>query len=422
MDILFAPKKIKEVNIIASKSFVHRTMIALALSKGYGELMVGTVSKDMQATANVLNALGYSVRTENNKIIVMPENIHVDKPSINCGESGSTARFMISVAAALYDEYFITGEGSLLNRPFKELIDCLKEKGIEFDSDNMLPFNVKGSLIPGTYTIPGNISSQYITGLLLALPLLREQSYIKVLPPVESVDYIEITLSVLNDFGINITKENLPDGGIIYSIPSDCRYIAPRKVSAEGDWSNAAFFLTMGALLEEGIMVKGLNPYSLQGDRQIVEILKQFGAIVNVSDDCVLVKKGKLQAVELDISPIPDLAPVICVLACFAEGETILRNAERLRIKESDRILSTKQLVEKTGGLLRTEERDGHTDIYVKATERPDNNKQIVIDSFNDHRIVMSAAVAALGLNRPVLIKSAEAVNKSYPGFFDVFN
>ncbi len=384
----------------ASKSVAHRMLICAALAKGKSIIELNKTSDDIEATAGCLRSLGVIIEKNGNSWSVTPPEAFPDKAELDCGESGSTLRFMLPVVSALGVEATFICQGRLPSRPIAPLLDEMKLHGVSCGSE--FPLHVSGRLKGGKFTIAGNISSQFITGLLLALPLCEEDSEIEVLPPVESKPYINITTKILSAFGADI-EEN----GNIYKIRhSDLKSGAFR---VEGDWSNAAFLLALGA------EVYGLDPDSAQGDKKILDIFRSFGAEVSEENGSVRVSLADLHGAEIDASDIPDLVPVICAIAATAEGTTKIFNASRLRLKESDRIRSTAEMVNSLGG-----------DAYETDDGIIINGKKTLsggtVDSFNDHRIVMSAAVASQKCEGCVIINDAQAVNKSYPEFFEDFN
>ena len=284
---------------------------------------------------------------------------------------------------------------------------CIEENGAEIEYNGILPLTTRGGMKSGKYKIPGNISSQFISGLIFALPLLSGDSIIEISGKIESLPYIEMTLDSVKKFGIRAEfSENT------IKIPGGQKYTSPGRLTVEGDWSNAAFWLCLGALSEKGITCHGIKKDSIQGDREIVNILKRFGAEVNQDEESVTVRKGKLSGISIDAVAIPDLAPIITVVASVSEGETVIYNAERLRIKESDRIESTVAMLKNLGGESYPTE-DG---IRVIGKEKLSGGK---VDSFNDHRIAMSAAISAAVCSGAVTIMGAEAANKSYGDFFE---
>lgn len=401
----------------SSKSQAHRMLITAALSKSAGKLIVNGISKDISATIKCLNAMGADIRiTENgsgsSEISVRPIIKTVDRSGMSamykpllCGESGSTLRFLIPIAGALGIDVVFHMEGRLSERPLGALTDALSAHGMSFMQDGKYLY-CRGSLTSGTFTIPGNISSQYISGLIMALPLLKGNSVINITGSIESGDYIAMTVAAVESAGIKIKKEEN-----IYHIEGDQCYNVTGTRIVEKDWSSAAFPLCMGAFSEKGMTVPGLNLSSIQGDKEILNILKGFGA--EVSGECtVTVKKGPLKGQVIDASRIPDLVPVISAVAAGAKGETRIIHAERLRLKESDRIATTVSMLRSIGADAE-ETADG---ILIRGKDRLPGG---TVDSFNDHRIAMSAAVAAGICLSDVTVLGAECTDKSFPGFWE---
>ncbi len=378
-----------------SKSDVHRAIICAALSGGRCTISPVALSNDIKATIGCVEALGAKTEIVNDVLTVDGTDIFKNKSAVlDCTESGSTLRFLIPIAAAGGVEAEFRGSGSLVTRPIGLYSEILPK--------------ISGQLKSGIYRVPGDISSQFISGLLFALPLLRGDSDIVLTSPIQSAGYINMTIRTMEKFGIevDVTDTGWHVRGSQHSIPSDYR--------TDGDWSQAAFYLVSGAVNGE-ITVNNLNTDSKQGDRKIAELLREFGAEVIQEADSVTVKKSGMKAIEINASQIPDLVPALAVCAAFAEGTTKITNAERLRIKESDRLKSTAALINSLGG---------------EAVELPDGleitgGKSLIggtAKAFNDHRIVMSAAVCAAGSQNPIICTDALSVNKSYPLFFEDYN
>ena len=370
---------------IASKSMAHRLLICAALAKTPTEVVCPTTSKDIEATRACLAAMQ-------------------EGTPLPCGESGSTLRFLLPVVAALGLETEFYMEGRLPDRPLAPLDAELTKHGAVLQKDGAV-LRVSGQLLPGDYILPGNVSSQYISGLLFALPLLDKPSTLTVTGTIESKPYIEMTLDALRQFGIHIIIEEN-----VYRIPS-CTYKSPGEAYVEGDWSNAAFWLCAGAV-SKPVTVTGLDKDSLQGDKAVFEILKQFGARCDRTDDAFTVSPAPLRAIDIDAAAIPDLVPILSVVASAAEGTTRIYNAGRLRLKESDRIETVCRLLRDLGG--QVEETDDGLTIHGGKPLQGGT-----VDSCNDHRIAMSAAIASTLCQDTVTILGAEAVNKSYPHFWD---
>ena len=398
------------VSAIPSKSDVHRALICDALADRQSRVNFSATSEDINATVSCLNSLGAKITVDGLGADVIPIGKNLNKnATLDCGESGSTIRFMIPVAAALGADSLFIGRGRLAQRPLEPLATVMKQNGCSFSKQGEFPLLVSGRLKSAEFQIEGNVSSQFITGLLFALPLIGGGK-IKILPPVESKKYIDMTVRTMGEFGVNVSVE-----GTTYSVESSSQYSVKKDVySSDGDWSNAAFFLSAAAIKGE---VRYLNVFknSLQGDKEIVNLLSRFGADVKWEEDSVFVKSKELHGIDIDASQIPDLVPILSVVASFAKGETKIYNAGRLRIKESDRLSAVATALNTLGAEV-TEHEDG---LMIKG--KPDLCLNGCVDSFNDHRMVMSCAVAALCSGGDVEVKNAQAVNKSYPSFFDDF-
>lgn len=397
------------VQIIASKSCAHRLIILASLNDKSVDILCNSTSKDIEATVRCMTALGAVIDCREHGILHVEPIKAVPKQhcELDCGESGSTLRFLLPVVGALGAEVSFIMHGRLGERPLAPLDALLMRHGMSiYKKDNTL--YCSGKLSAGEYDIAGNVSSQYISGLLLALPLLDGNSTLRVTDKLESSAYVDITLSALRLANAAVSADDMQHysirGGVGFSLASD--------LMVEGDWSNAAFFLCMGALSKGGITVHGLNADSCQGDRKIVDILSEMGAEITVSGDSVTVKRSMLKPVTVDASPIPDLIPTICALASAAEGDTNIINAARLRLKESDRLTSTASMLRSLGVRV-TELSDS---LIVHGTGRLHGGS---VDSYNDHRIAMAAAIAACAADGDVTICGSECVNKSYPTFFE---
>lgn len=388
MDIKIEPCKLHgEIEAVSSKSHVHRLLISAFLSGSECRVNFSGFSNDINATLSCLSALGARFEVDLNGVSFSGRN-NASSPTLNSGESGSTFRFMLPIATALFDNVTFVGEGRLPNRPHLPLQKALTDNGVSFSKEQM-PYTTNGTLKSGTYIIPGNISSQFVTGLLFALPLLQGDSQIVLTTPLESKAYVALTLSVLSQFGIEIdTRENG------YYVKGGQKYITPEIIDAEGDWSNASYFLALTRLGSD-VRVTGLCSDSLQGDKRIVEYLCNFDAD------------------EVDVSETPDLFPTLAVVAASKKGVTRLVGARRLRMKESDRIVTTLNMLKSLGGNVR--ELDDGLEIVGGSLRGG------IVDGAGDHRIVMSAAIAATVCQGEVIVKNAEAVEKSYPAFFEDF-
>ena len=395
------------VKIPASKSMAHRLLIAAALGKDSKILHFDGFSNDIGATIVCLRALGAEI-TElgGGSWRVTPVGPVSDAEcSLFCGESGSTLRFLLPIVGVLGANAVFHMEGRLPERPLEPLRTILCEHGMKIEKTGDL-LACGGKLSGETFEIPGNVSSQYVTGLLAALPLLPGSSTLRVTGNVESAAYIAMTEQVLRMAGIRFEKV-----GWEYSISGGQMYDLPERVEVEGDWSNAAFFLCMGALSPAGVCVEGLHRDSAQGDRAVLDILREMGAEVTAEEETVTVRRGTLRSVTIDARPIPDLIPVLSVLAALAEGETVIEHAGRLRLKESDRLASTAAMLSALGGQV-TELPEG---LRIHGVSQLAGG---TVEACNDHRIAMAAAVAAGGCRGNVIVRGSECVNKSYPDFW----
>jgi len=289
------------------------------------------------------------------------------------------------------------------------LIEAMTSHNVSFAYQNTMPFSISGKLTGGDIHIAGNISSQYVTGLLFAAPLLQEDTRIHLTTALTSRFYVDMTVMMMRDFGIVIRETE--DGWLI---PGRQKYCAKEVYPVECDYSNAAFALTAGAIGMAPVVVSGLNPASTQGDRAILSLLSQFGACVEtLPDGAVKVSPRPMKAIDIDAEDIPDLVPILCVAANCAEGETVIRHVGRLRYKESDRLAAMADCLTRLGGSVRVTE----DEICITGTPLRGGR----VSGYNDHRIVMSMAVAALRASDPIAIEEYTAVNKSYPDFFSVY-
>lgn len=414
----------KSVVAPKSKSYEHRILICELLSKlgeagrleVQGELKETSeqgktaprLSEDIMATKDCTSKIQLSLKDGRSEVV------------LDCNQSGSTLRFLLPIVCALGLKARFLMRGRLGKRPMDELINELKAHGSNIDRENDT-ICTSGKLEHGIFKLPGDISSQYISGLLMALPLLEGDSEICVRNPLVSAGYIDMTLDVMRKFSIAVSEES-SGSEYIYRIKGGQRYIMPEKYIVEGDWSNSAFWFAVGVLGDETLAIDGLNPNSLQGDRRIFDILREMGADVRaVMDNDKTVFEAyplgdkALKAIALDAENIPDLVPLIAILACFTDGKSKITGIKRLRLKESDRLLAIEELIDGLGGSIKT--REDVIEISGLGTGAMLRGGEV--RCFDDHRIVMSAATSSLRCREDVLIDNAFAVNKSYLGFFD---
>ena len=395
------------VTVPGSKSRAHRLFLAAALGRTPVQLTCRGLSGDLLATLSCLEALGAQVESvKGDCFTLIPLSAPpAGKILLPCGESGTTLRFLLPLVGALGAEAVFQRRGRLPRRPLEPLLAELKRHGmtIRAQGDDLF---VKGQLTPGDYALPGHISSQFISGLLLALPLLPGHSTLTLTSPPQSAPYIALTEQVLRQGGVKLHR-----GENAYTIPGGQGYALPSPQVVEGDWSAAAPFLSIGALRSAGVTVTGLTLPSLQGDSVLPALLEKMGAEVETSPQSVTVRAGTLRAITVDAGPIPDLIPPLCALCAVARGESRIRNARRLRDKESDRLQGVAELLNGLGGKLTV---DGD-DLRIFGVPRLQGG---TADPQRDHRLAMTAAVAASACAGPVTVLDSDCVQKSYPAFW----
>ena len=406
MELTLSPRPIGgTVASIASKSQAHRLLICAALAWQSTKIICAESSADIDATIRCLAALGADFSRRDGTITVYPMELPRGDRELDCGESGSTLRFLLPVVGALGVGATFRLHGRLAERPLSPLWEEMERHGCRLSRPTPDTLRCEGRLSGGTYQIAGDVSSQFISGLLFALPLTGEESDIMLTSKAESAGYIALTVHALRQFGI--AAEQTASG---WHIPSGSFYASCGKAAVEGDWSNAAFWLCAGAI-SRPVTVTGLNPDSLQADRQITEILRRFGAEVRSDESGVHVAPSALHAIEIDARNIPDLVPPIAAVAACARGTTTIFGAERLRIKESDRLKSVADALRAVGGQVEITP-DG---LQITGCSLHGGT----IDSSNDHRIAMLAGILSSVCSQPITLTGAEAVRKSYPSFWE---
>ena len=387
MDLTIHPHVLQgEITIIPSKSLAHRILICAAFADAPTQIICPETSRDMDATADCLRALSADITYTGIGYTVNPIHNLPETAVLNCRDSGSTLRFLLPVVGALGVETTFVMDGRLPQRPLSPLWEEMGRMGCSLSRPAENTILCRGKLMTGEYTIAGNISSQYITGLLLALCLLQEKSKLTITGKVESLPYIELTRQVLAQFGAD------PDH------PGTAHFHSPKKITVEGDWSNGAFFLAAKHLHpKEALAIHGLNDTSLQGDRAAAFWIPQLRR-----NHCTI-----------DASDIPDLVPIFSVVAAVNYG-AVFTNIHRLRLKESDRVESTVALLKNLGGNAYATE----DTLHVMGTGLTGG----LVDAMNDHRIAMSAAIASIACKEDVTIRGADCVQKSYPKFWEEFS
>ncbi len=402
------------VSVLSSKSELHRLIFCACLSDKSTVIKHNHgLSKDIRATISCFESLGAKISFDDNKIVInkpldfdyISKELSPDTV-IFCSESGSTARFLLPLLSLVCKNGAVMdGEGKLPTRPFSDLCNCLSQKGASFSSHTM-PIRIENCIKPeGEFLISGNISSQYLSGLLFILPFC-ENAKITLTTPLESSGYVDMTISAMAKFGVKVTESNgtyTCSGS--YSSPCDELY-------AGGDWSNAAFFMCGAG--EKGICLSGMDPQSLQPDKAISDILAGCGMTIWDNSDGICIRRDKnILPFDVDAGETPDIVPILCVFAASICGKSVIRNIRRLRFKESDRVTSACALISSLGGNIYADENN----IYIEGKGTLDGG---TADSFNDHRIAMSAAIAAGFCKNDVTICGADAVTKSYPDFFEI--
>ena len=376
MDITITPRKLRgSITAIPSKSQAHRLLICSAFADGPTKLICPDTNRDIEATADCLNALGAKITRTADGYLAEPITQVPETAVLNVCESGSTLRFMLPIAGALGVDATFRMAGRLPQRPLSPLWEEMERMGCSLSRPSENTIRCRGKLQPGDYSIDGSVSSQFITGLLFALSIIPGISWLRITGKIESKPYITMTNKAMALF-------DAPD------------YHSPGEIIVEGDWSNGAFWLTAKALGND-VQVLNLNPDSPQGDRAAAPLLKQLAENITV-----------------DASDIPDLVPILSVMAGTNQG-AVFTNIQRLRIKESDRVASTIAMIEALGG--KASETGGHLVVWGTGFTGG------TVDAQNDHRIAMAAAIAATVCTEPVTILGAEAVNKSYPKFWEEY-
>lgn len=407
VEIIPTPLK-GSIDMPPSKSFCHRAIIAAALAKGHSTINNIVHSEDILATIDAVQAFGAVVSLEENKAFIKGTDFsRISSNTIDCRESGSTLRFTIPLGLLTNEPIKYIGSGNLSSRPIDPYINIFKEQGIEY-SATKLPITIKGMLKPGEYELNGNISSQFITGLMFALPMLNDDSLIRVTTPLESKTYIDLTIDTLKSFGINIENENHKS---FYIEGKQC--YTPTEYSVEGDYSQAAFWIAAG-LLGDSVKCLNLNPSSKQADKAFIDILYNAGAKIEISKDSVTAIKSTLRAFEADVSQYPDIAPILAVMAAVSDGTSRITGASRLRIKECDRLKAISTELNKLGAKVF----EGEDSLVINGVETLDGG---MVDSWGDHRIAMALSIASIKCTTPLIIRNSSVVAKSYPVFFKDF-
>lgn len=391
-----------------SKSMAHRSFLAAALTNGTSTISNLVYSQDMEATLGALPLLGAKVERLESSVKITGNNGIFPPVSqvVDCIESGSTLRFLIPLFTHASTPVTFTGRGRLMQRPQEVYANLFKEKDLSFSQSGQ-ELTIDGSFTGGNFTLDGSVSSQFITGLLFTLPLLKQDSTLHITEPFESRSYVELTRQVLHDFGVETTWQDENTLQI-----SGNQTFQAKDYEVEGDCSQAAFWAVLGALTGD-ISIDGIRPDTLQGDRVIFKILEQANAKFTYENGTYSYQKSDLIGTEIDLADCPDLGPILMILGLFSKGETTITNAGRLRVKESDRIAAMESEIKKLGGSISVK---GDTITLTSSTLNPSHD----LISHNDHRIAMAMSVATVAAGMTTQLADAQAVEKSYPDFFDV--
>ncbi|GAB6109017.1 3-phosphoshikimate 1-carboxyvinyltransferase [Fusibacter bizertensis] len=413
MNVTIKPNHLEgEIVIPPSKSISHRAVIAASMANGYSKLENIVLSQDIRATCDAMQDFGVNVNNYPNRVDIISDG-HLRAPihPIECNESGSTLRFLVPFGGLVDKPVVFRGKPTLMSRPLSPYFEIFNKQGIRYEYRAKMPLLVEGELKPGLYEVPGDVSSQFITGLMFALASLKEDSQIVVTSPLESRQYVDITMDVLKTFGVEIDNHNYES----FTIKGG-QHFMPHNFRVEGDYSQAAFWIVAG-LLDGDLTLQDLNTLSLQGDKAILDICKSMGGTIieeTAQTTKLHIRKSDTHGIIIDGSQCPDIVPVLAVLAALSVGETRIINASRLRIKESDRLKAIATELSKLGAII--EEVEDGLIIQGQPTL-----KGGVVDSWNDHRIAMSLAVASLRCEGDVVITGSNAIDKSYPHFFQEF-
>lgn len=387
----------------SSKSLAHRDIILAALTGGQAEIKLNNFCEDIEVTVEALKNLGFNVG-KNNDSYLLKEREKIKKGKIDFKESGSSLRFILPLANYFAKEVYCSAGSYLSKRPIKELLDQLRANNFFISSDK-LPFELRGEFIGGEFSFPGNITSQYISGILMAAAKVNKLTKIIVKGPLQSRPYVDLTVDELKKFGTDVQG-----GENFYKIRGGKLKI-PETINIEGDWTNAAIFICAN-FMGSNIKISNLKIDSIQGDKKILEIVKAMGSKVFFENGILTNTGGYEKEMEIDISDIPDLGPVLAVILASSEKKSRLIKASRLRLKESDRVESISEMINNLGARAKI---SGDT---LEISGRIVGGK---VNSFNDHRIVMAAILASTFAKENIIIEGAEAVEKSYKKFFEDF-
>ncbi|MCD8028002.1 MAG: 3-phosphoshikimate 1-carboxyvinyltransferase [Erysipelotrichaceae bacterium] len=411
MAIVITPQQLSgTVTVPPSKSMAHRAIICASLAKGMSTITNIEYSKDIIATISAMKALGTTIIEKQDSLIIDGSTTYTNHQcEIDCFESGSTLRFMIPVSLVHHNNVHFMGAKRLGERPLNGFYDIFDKQGITYSYKNhVLDLDIDGQLSSDIFEIPGDVSSQFISGLLFALPLLEKDSKIIITSPLESKGYIDLTLQMLNQFNIHVINHDYQE----LIIPGHQEYVS-HDYRVEADFSQAAFYLVAGALKND-IVLKDLNLDSRQGDKVVIDFLEKMGGKLIEKENGYQMTCDRLHGIVIDGSQCPDIIPIMAIACCFAQGTTLIENIGRLRIKECDRLKATVEVIHALGG--NAKEYEDSMEIIGCS-----HLKGGAVSSYNDHRMAMMEAIASSRCQRSVVIDNKDCVAKSYPSFWDDF-
>lgn len=409
--IALYPRKLQgQIRIPPSKSMAHRAIICASLARGRSVIKNIEYSKDIEATISAMKELGTMIFKHDDYLEIDGTTTFMkNQCEFDCQESGSTLRFMIPISIVGEANVHFIGKGRLGQRPLDIYYKIFDKQNISYlYRENVLDLYIRGHLKAGVFEIPGDVSSQFISGLLFALPLMDRDSRIVMTSPLQSKGYIDLTLQMLRQYGVfvinNDYKELLIPGNQMYK---------PCDYEVEGDFSQAAFYMVAGALGNQ-IVMEGLNLSSKQGDREIIDILKRMGCQLIEMDKGYQIVSNILSATHIDGKDCPDIIPIVALACALSKGTSVIKNIERLRIKECDRLEATVEVINQLGGSARVDDEC----MVIEGVEYLQGGN---VSSYNDHRMAMMEAIASTVCKECVVIDNKECVQKSYPSFWECF-
>ncbi|MBB1287147.1 3-phosphoshikimate 1-carboxyvinyltransferase [Flavisolibacter sp. BT320] len=413
MQVTVSPSKVNGIiTAPASKSAMQRACAAALLRGGKTILQNPGISNDDNAALDIITQLGALVTKEDQTIVIESRGVNPVNDTIDCGESGLSARMFTSIAALSQTPIQVTGSGSLRKRPFSFFTETLPQLGVECRSqEGLLPLHIKGPLVPQNITVDGSLSSQFLTGLLFAFTAAKASDVTITVDNLNSKPYIDLTLQVMKDFGLTIPQNNNYQSFYFPAQDNKTDKGESFSYTVEGDWSGGAFLLVAGAVAGD-LVVKGLDVFSTQADKAILQALMQCGATISIEETQIHVRKSKLKPFHFNATDCPDLFPPLVALAAYCDGTSVIEGVHRLTHKESNRALTLQEEFGKMGVTITFQD-----DLMLIIGGEGVRGAQV--HSRHDHRIAMACAVAALSAEGEVIIEEAEAVNKSYPQFWE---